>query len=111
MPLKNEPESTESEVDLDVTDPGRGYFMPVAVMGVVFCLSLFIWLSAGFGEQEIPLKKLINKYGAIIILVETALLAGTCVVAMYLDRQATLTAIRQRQEQRRHDAPGERSDR
>ena len=96
--------STEPEVDLDSTDPGRAYFMPVAVMGVLFCLSLFIWLSAGFGDQEIPLKKLINRYGGTIILVETGILAGTCVLAMYLDRQATLAAIQARQEEQRRQA-------
>lgn len=82
----------QSQIDYDVTDPGRRYFLPVTITAVIFVVSLFAWMAAGVGDPAAPVNQWINQYGSTIIFVETGVVAATCVLAMYLDRQATLRA-------------------
>lgn len=83
-------ELDEPKINYDVTDPGRRYFLPVTVTAAVFVISLFAWIAAGAGDPAAPVNQWINKYGPTVIFIETGVVAVACVLAMYLDRQATL---------------------
>ncbi|MCA8994246.1 MAG: hypothetical protein KDA88_19860 [Planctomycetaceae bacterium] len=91
-----ESSASNSPVDYDVTDPGRKFFLPVTIVASVFCISLFAWLTADLGDPDVPIKKWIKAHGDTVILVETAVLAVVCFLAMYLDRQTTLKSLRER---------------
>jgi hypothetical protein len=75
----------------------------------MFCLSLLIWIAAGFGDPAAPVNAWVNRYGALILLTETALVVVVSVLAMVFDRRATL-ALKQQQEATRASTANSASD-
>ncbi|MCA9080947.1 MAG: hypothetical protein KDA58_10340 [Planctomycetaceae bacterium] len=102
-PPPDEPQT--DPVDLDQTDPGRHYFLPVTVSGFVFCVTLLMWCVASIGDPAAPLNQLMNRHGATIIFIETGIVAFLCVLAMTLDRRATLKKQRELADQRKLNSP------
>ncbi len=98
--MNDESPARSEEPNLDVTDPGRHYFLPVSIAGVIFCISLFLWFAAAFGNPDAPINRLMNRYGAGLILIETGVVGFLCILAMTLDRRATLKMIAQQKRQR-----------
>lgn len=97
-------------VDLDRTDPGRSYFWPVSFLGGLFCVSIFAWIAAGFGDPQAPVNRWIDRYGLIVILVETFAVVIAGLLAMALDRSATLAKLAElktlREQQQSADSAG-----
>lgn len=98
--MNDECPARSDEPNLDVTDPGRHYFLPVSIAGVIFCFSLFLWFAAAFGNPEAPINRLMNRYGTGIILIETGIVGFLCILAMTLDRRATLRMIARQKRER-----------
>jgi hypothetical protein len=77
--MMNQPTSTSDRRD-------RLVFYPVAVVGGLFCLSIFICIAATFGDPEVPVNRWINRHFSMILLGEAVLLVVVCIGAMTIDR-------------------------
>lgn len=75
---------------------GTGLFPLVAVAGAVFCLSVFAYVAAAFGDAQAPVNQWINRHGTAVILIEVVLLTLVCGAAMTVDRVRTLRLIDER---------------
>lgn len=79
---------TGSKQDESIRD--RLVFYPVAVMGGVFCITVFLAVAATFGDPAHPLHDLINRFGTPVLLIEAGLLVVVGLLAMTVDRVLTL---------------------
>lgn len=61
-------------------------FYPVAVVGGVFCLSIFICIAATFGDPDVPVNRWVNRHFSAILLGEAMLLIVVSIGAMTADR-------------------------
>ncbi len=68
----------------------RLVFYPVAIMGGVFCVTVFMSIAALLGDQQVPAKQWINRHITTVLVVEAVLLLLTGILAMTIDRQRTL---------------------
>ena len=73
----------------------RLIFYPVAVIGGLFCLSLFVTIAAIFGDPDAPVNRWINHNSGTILLAETGILMVIGLLAMWFDRVNTLRKQRE----------------
>lgn len=68
----------------------RAVFYPVAAVGLLFCMSIFICIAAAFGDPDVPVNRWINRNFTSILLAEAGLLFVAGFAAMTIDRLYTL---------------------
>lgn len=73
----------------------RLIFYPVAALGGLFCLSIFICIAATFGDPEVPLNQWITRNFTSILLGEAGVVLVVGFAAMTVDRLITLRERRQ----------------
>jgi len=82
--------STDDE-DNPFLDPlDRAIFYPVAFVGAIFCMSIFVIIAATFGDADNPVNEWVNKNATQILLWETLLLVTVSIGAMTYDRVRTV---------------------
>lgn len=81
----------------------RFVFYPVAIVGALFCLTVFMSIAAAFGDQQGPMAKWMNQHGTGLLLWETALLVVVGFIAMTIDRLRTLKRLREDQQRQVRD--------
>lgn len=79
------------EEDNPFADPlDRAIFYPVAFVGAIFCMSIFVIIAATFGDAGNPVNDWVNKNAIPILLWETLLLVTVSIGAMTYDRVRTM---------------------
>lgn len=68
----------------------RAIFYPVAFVGAIFCMSIFVIIAATFGAADNPVNEWVNKNATQILLWETLLLVTVSIGAMTYDRIRTM---------------------
>ncbi len=71
----------------------RVIFYPVAVVGAVFCISIFVVIATAFGDPLAPANQWVNKFATPLLLFETLLLVTVAIGAMAADRVRTLRRL------------------
>jgi len=87
----------DSETQNVTTD--RAVFYPVAVVGAVFCMTIFAVISAAFGNSQAPMNAWLNRHSTPLLLWETGLLVVTGIGAMTIDRIRTLKRLKAQAEE------------
>ena len=72
----------------------RLVFYPVAVVGGVFCMTIFVSIAVMFGDNRAPVNQWINTHINSILVYEAAILIAISLAAMTIDRLRTLAAQR-----------------
>lgn len=72
---------------------------------VLFVVTVLSLLAALFGEQNAPVARFLNEHGGVLIAVEVAVTLLIVLLALAVDRRATLRRLRRREQEQSDVGP------
>lgn len=71
----------------------------------LFIVTVLALLAALFGNQNAPAARFLNEFGGILIVAEVAVTLSVGMLALVVDRRATLRRLRERELEQNHAEP------